>query len=48
MDIRDGAGAYSMCGNLREDNEWRYAYTQFIPKANRAQIRLVAREKKES
>ena len=42
MDIRDGAGAYSMCGNLRGDNEWRYVYTQFIPQANRAQIRLVA------
>ena len=45
MDIRDGAGAYSMCGNLRGDNEWRYVYTQFIPQGNRAQIRLVAREK---
>jgi len=42
MDIRDGAGAYSMCGNLRGDNEWRYVYTRFIPQANRAQIRLVA------
>ena len=45
MDIRDGAGAYSMCGNLREDNEWRYVYTQFIPQGDRAQIRLVAGEK---
>ena len=33
-----------MCGNLRGDNEWRYVYTQFIPQANRAQIRLVALE----
>ncbi len=42
MDIRDTTGSSSLCGNLRGDNEWRYVYTQFIPQANRAQIRLVA------
>ena len=39
MDIRDGAGSYSMCGNLREDNEWRYVYTQFIPQGDTVEIR---------
>jgi len=45
MDIRDGAGAYSMCGNLRGENTWKYVYTQFIPQGDKAQIRLVAGEK---